>query len=215
AFVDFAGPLGAGWSGGGPGEFPVGLLAGGSGGGGGGGAVAFFAPWLSVGGRGGNGGGALILLSDARLVFGPHARLLADGEPGRAGVDAFPVPNQEPLFILSVPGSGGGGSGGLVFGAAVADVEFAPTTLASAVTAAARGGAAGPDVTLVSTPNVGGGAGGAGRVRFAVNQHSSRADAVEASLLALIGAGRIAPSPSPLPAGLPAPAVDFFTYPSP
>jgi hypothetical protein len=152
--------------------FPLPLFSGGTGGGGGGGSLAIFVPWISVGGRGGNGGGALVLVADGVLRVGPNGRLRADGEAGRSGSHVFPVPNANVFYPLSLPGSGGGGAGGLIAAYAISDVTFTDATapggtvlppVAGARVSAERG-AAGDDVGPASE----GGAGGTGRVRLAV-----------------------------------------------
>ena len=65
-----------------------------------------------------------MLLSDATFRLGPYGRIHADGEKGLLGIDGFPFTNGEPFFVLCAPGSGGGGAGGTIFIAAVADVDL-------------------------------------------------------------------------------------------
>jgi hypothetical protein len=205
--ADFDGPLGT------PAPlFPRGLFAGGSGGGGGGGSLALVVPCVSVGGRGGNGGGSAVLLSDRVFKLGPFGRIYADGERGMLGIDAFPFPNGEPLFVLCAPGGGGGGSGGTIFIAAVADVDLtAPPTALNQRFLSANGGPGGapPGSTTVATAD--GGAGGSGRIRVAMNELSSMGATRQAEFQSRVVNGNVAPSPGPTTLG----QADFFRYPSP
>ena len=105
--------------------FTSGLLYGGSGGAGGGGGLAIFIPALTLGGRGGNGGGCVVLISNRLLVIEDGGTVLAQGERGQLGVDAFPVYNSDPVIPVNLPGAGGSGSGGTVLGLAIANVCFA------------------------------------------------------------------------------------------
>lgn len=227
AQTDFHGPLAALFappppSGTAATQFPVPFLTGGAGGGGGGGSAALFVPWLSVGGRGGNGGGALVLLADRKIEFGAYGRLMVDGEEGRRGLDAFPIPNNDPLFPLSAPGSGGGGAGGLIYALAVADIVVPTPTFVTAaggppVMFGARGGKGGT-FPGAAVPTANGGDGGAGRMRFAVNQHSSRGPDLETNLRALAAAGHLSittPSATIVPPLFPPPPTSIFVYPSP
>ena len=168
-----------------PPTFPVGLFAGGSGGAGGGASIATFAPWLSIGGRGGNGGGSVVFVSDRVFTLKQGGRILADGEDGRLGLSVFPVFG-EPTFVLSAPGSGGGGAGGTVAIFATADFVAEPLlTLGSASAAlaaangrpaiSARAGRGGGTFAPISgIPTSDGGDGCHGRVRLAHNELSRR-----------------------------------------
>lgn len=166
-----------------PPTFPATLFAGGSGGAGGGASVATFAPWLSIGGRGGNGGGSIVFVSDRIFRLGPAGRLLADGEDGRRGLSVFPVFG-EPTFVLSAPGSGGGGAGGVVAVYATADVVAEALVAGTPATAlagaggmpavSARGGRGGGTFETSPIPTSDGGEGAHGRVRFAHHEASTR-----------------------------------------
>jgi hypothetical protein len=201
---DFAGPLGASSV-----AFPFGLFTGGSGGGGGGGSQAPFLPCVAIGGRGGNGGGAAVLLADGAFRLGSQGRIFADGEKGQLGLGAFPVANQELPLIVCSPGCGGGGSGGLIFIAAVVDVDLsAPVVTGTQRILSARGGGGGSS-TAGAWPPATGGTGGDGRIRVAMNEMSSKVAQRQSEWGMRISSGAIAPSPLlPLPA-------DFFAYPSP
>jgi hypothetical protein len=175
-----------------PPAFPITSFSGGSGGGGGGASVATFAPWLSIGGRGGNGGGSVVFVSDRIFTLGTSGRILADGEDGRSGLSAFPVFG-EPTFVLSAPGSGGGGAGGSIAVFAVADVvvegiKFGVTP-ADALTNAggtpvvsARGGRGGGTFLSTTIPTAEGGDGCHGRVRLAHHEAAMRPLCVETGL---------------------------------
>ncbi len=229
--ADFLGTFGSGFappslSGNTLGQFPVPLLTGGSGGGGGGGSVALFVPCVSIGGRGGNGGGSLVFVADGKTVFPDYGRVIVDGEEGRRGLDAFPIPNQDPLFVLCSPGNGGGGSGGLIYSLSIQDLDVATPSFVTAtggqpVVFGARGGKGGASPAAV-TPTAVGGSGGAGRLRFAINHHSNRRAVVEIALNAAAAAGYFSVTtvgatpplsvfPAPPSSGLSA----FFAYPSP
>jgi hypothetical protein len=208
------------------GQFPAPLLTGGSGGGGGGGSVALFVPCVSIGGRGGNGGGAVVLVCDGKTTISDYGRILVDGEEGRRGLDAFPIPNQDPLFVLCSPGNGGGGAGGLVYALSISDFTVtAPSYLTAGglvpVVVGARGAKGGASPASV-TPTAPGGDGGAGRLRFAINQFSDRRAVVEIALAALAATGSLTVTtpgatttlpvfPAPPSSGL----SPFFAYPSP
>lgn len=167
--------------------FQTGLLYGGSGGGGGGGGVTIVVPALSYGGRGGHGGGCLVLTANRSVILDEGGLLLAHGEIGQRGIQGFPVPNGPPSIPLCIPGEGGSGSGGTVLALAVADCCFAYGPVAAGPVSGVplpggfdltrplvdvRGAPAGPHPGLTGLLPVGGGAGGSGRIRFAIDENS-------------------------------------------
>ncbi len=192
--------------------FPSGFFAGGSGGGGGGGSLAIIVPCLSIGGRGGNGGGSVVLLSDRIFALGSHGRIFANGEDGQRGIDAFPIPNQDPLLVLCAPGSGGAGSGGSIFIGAVADAQFPAALPSNVKVLSAMGGIGGrpPQGTTPTTITANGGSAGVGRVRVAVNAHGlTAANALRTTLQSLMVSGNVVPSFCGLTTPAPAQCVPF------
>jgi hypothetical protein len=197
----------------------TGLFYGGSAGGGGGGGVALVAASIALGGRGGHGGGCLLFLSNRVMSFGPAAFIDAHGEQGVAGVDAFPVPDAPTTIPICVPGAGGSGTGGTVYGLAVTTICFAYgtdpicpgsmlTPLPSRPVVNVLGAPQGPAPTPGIAPAVSG-AGGSGRMRFAVNQISPYAGPFATSLDGLFIQGALAPMPPGLsPVNLP----DYYRF---
>ena len=197
----------------------TGLFYGGSAGGGGGGGVALVAAAIALGGRGGHAGGCVLLLSNRVMSFGTAAFIDAHGEQGVAGVDAFPIPDGPTTIPICVPGAGGSGTGGTVFGLAVTTICFAygtdPTCPGGMVTPVpsrpvvnVRGAPQGPAPSPGLAPGSSG-AGGSGRIRFAVNQISPYVGPFTTSLDVLFTQGVLAPTPPNLtPANLP----DYYRF---
>ena len=201
--------------------FLTGLLYGGSGGGGGGGGLAIFIPALTLGGRGGNGGGCLVMVSDRLLRIGPGGVLAAHGETGQLGVDAFPLYNSNPVIPVNFPGSGGSGAGGTIYGLAIADVCFdyglsticgtAPPPLPIDPLIDVSGGLTGP-AQVAANPGVpAGGAGGEGRIRFAIPNVSPYVADFTTEITGLFNQNALVPMP-PNFVMLPP---DFFAFPLP
>jgi hypothetical protein len=155
----------------------------------------------------------VVLLADRVFKLGPYGRIFADGEKGQLGIDAFPIANGEPLFVLCAPGSGGGGSGGLIFIAAVADADLSATIVSPGQRILSAGGGPGgapTGQTTVTTAN--GGAGGDGRIRVAINLHSGMVGVRQAQFQnkaqAIYQNFNIVPDPNVY-------AIDFYRYQSP
>jgi hypothetical protein len=128
------------------------------------------------------------------------------------GIDAFPFANGEPLFVLCAPGSGGGGSGGTIFIAAVADVDLsAPATGFNQRFLSAEGGPAGAPASPATVATANGGAGGQGRIRVAMNELSSKTAQRQTEFQTRVVNGNITPSPGVTIIG----QAEFFKYPSP
>jgi hypothetical protein len=203
--ADFDGPLGYLGN-----AFPYPLFTGGSGGGGGGGSLALVMPCVSLGGRGGNGGGGVALVSDRVFKLGPWGRIHADGEKGLGGIDAFPIANGDPIFVLCAPGSGGGGAGGVIYVAAVADADLTPPNLAPGqhmLTATGGPGGIGPSTTVNTTD---GGAGAPGRIRVVINEHSSMVSVRQGDFIGFVMSPFLNITPDPNVTN-----IEFFRYQSP